>query len=71
MAVGGAQRGRGGGKALLRRALAWFAAQGLAFADIGTESFNYPALNTYVGTGFQIALSAFWVHRARPEGGWA
>jgi ribosomal protein S18 acetylase RimI-like enzyme len=70
VAVAPAHRGRGVGKALVRRALAWFASQGLAFADIGTESFNYPALNAYVGAGFQIALSAFWFHRARPEGGW-
>lgn len=71
VAVAPTHRGRGVGKALVRGALAWFASQGLAFGDIGTESFNYPALNAYVGAGFQIALSAFWFHRMRPVGGWA
>lgn len=70
VAVAEGHRGHGVGKALVRRALAWFASQGLAFGEIGTESFNYPALNAYAGAGFQIALSAFWFHRARPEGGW-
>jgi dTDP-4-amino-4,6-dideoxy-D-galactose acyltransferase len=59
---------RGLGRALMRAALAWFAAGGMAEVTIVTQGRNVRALRLYERCGFQIRSLQLWYHR-RPGAG--
>ncbi len=56
-------RGRGLGAGLLEGAQAWLVDQGVARIEVGTESFNYGALHSYLRAGFRLVQSSFTLHR--------
>ena len=56
-------RGRGLGAGLLEGAQSWLVDQGVVRVEVGTESFNYGALHSYLRAGFRLVQSSFTLHR--------
>ena len=46
--------GRGIASGILRRSVQWFFEQGVDSITVKTQSFNYPAINLYVKSGFSL-----------------
>ncbi len=51
-------RGRGVGRKMTLRALAWLEAQGCAMTEVGTQMANIPAARLYEACGFRLASSS-------------
>jgi ribosomal protein S18 acetylase RimI-like enzyme len=55
-------KGRGLGRALVERGLAWFREAGCAKVSVVTQGANVPAQRLYQAAGFQSASVEFWHH---------
>ena len=67
VAVAAEYQGRGYGDQLLRTALQWTAAQGLARASVVTQGRSAAAVRFYERAGFTTRLVQFWYHRWNQE----
>jgi dTDP-4-amino-4,6-dideoxy-D-galactose acyltransferase len=62
LAVSKEAQGRGVGKALMRAALAWFAAHDVSTMSVATQLRNLPALRFYGRSNLLISRAEFWFH---------
>ncbi len=67
IAVSGEFQGKGLGRALVQRALDWFAAQGAQSVSVVTQGRNIPAQRLYQGCGFASASMQLWFHKWFPH----
>lgn len=65
--VGGKAQGRGIGKLLVWRSLAWFSEQGLPVATVVTQGRNIHAQRLYQRCGFITQGIQLWYHKWYPE----
>lgn len=62
IAVDPTKRGRGLGSELVSTALGWFHAQGVTYAEVGTQISNIQAIRLYDRLGFKIFRSVYTLH---------
>lgn len=60
--VGELARGRGLGRALVERALAWFVEQGTGEVSVATQARSLDAQRLYQSVGFRASKAAIWHH---------
>ncbi|MFZ6028798.1 MAG: GNAT family N-acetyltransferase [Chloroflexota bacterium] len=65
--VGSKAQGRGIGKLLVQRGLAWFSEQGLPLATVVTQGRNIQAQRLYQRCGFVTQALQLWYHKWYPE----